>query len=154
MSLATEFLSAYLEQSETTQAEYSKAAGIDPSLFTKLIQGEVALNVKNVPKLLRGLDSESAKIEFLSKYLEEQIPPEFAGSVTVMLNKLTAPSGTAMEDSEKDSMEIQLVLAFAALPSDLYRRRLIKFLAHLKVDAGLRDLFTRTVAYLDDSDSK
>jgi transcriptional regulator with XRE-family HTH domain len=154
MSLALEFISAYLARSEITQADFSKAAGIDASLFTKLAQKEVGLNAKNVPKLLRGFRTEEDRLEFLSKYLEEQIPADLSHAITIHSKKQNGGDGMLMEDGEETPLDVQLVQAFAALPSDLYRRRVIRFLNHLKKDASLRDLFTRTVAYLEEQDVK
>lgn len=154
MSLAIEFLSAHLEQVQTTQADYAKAAGIDPSLFTKLVQGEVTLSSKNVPKLLRGIRGEQARLEFLVKYLEDQIPADFNGEISVRLTKAGSPVSLAQEVGDEAAVEDQMIHAFSALPSDLYRRRVVKFLNHLKKDASLRDLFNRTLAYLEESDLK
>lgn len=152
MSLALEFLTDYLERTKTTQADFAKAAGVDPSLFTKLIQEEVGLNSKNVPKLLRGIHTEADRLEFLGKYLQEQIPDDLADGISVRISRAVPTGGALMEDAEEEPVDMQIMHAAAALPSDLYRRRLLRFLVHLRKDGGLRDLFTRTVAYLEESD--
>lgn len=153
MSLALEFLDDYLKRTKTTQADFARAAGFDASLFTKLAQKEVSLSSKNVPKILRAISNDADRMRFLSKYLEDQIPGDFKESITVHFTGQAA--GLVMEaEAEEEPLDIQVTHAFNALPSDLYRRRLIRFLNHLKKDSGLRDLFTRTVAYLEESDTK
>lgn len=154
MSLALDYLSDYLERTKTTQADYAKSSGIDPSLFTKLVQKEVAMSGKNLPKLLRGIREDRERLDFLTAYLRDQIPADFADSITIHLNGQPAPDGGLMESGEEESLDAQIAQSFAALPSDLYRRRVIRFLNHLKKDGSLRDLFSRTVAYLEESDAR
>lgn len=151
MSLALEFLTDYLVRSKTTQADFAKAAGIDPSLFTKLVQEEVGLNSKNVPKLLRGIHNDGDRQDFLIKYLQEQIPADLSDSITVRVSRPT--TGALEEDRSEESLDAQIVRAFAALPSELYRRRVVRFLLHLRKDASLRDLFSRTCGYLEEADT-
>lgn len=152
MSLALEFLTDYLERTKTTQADFAKAAGVDPSLFTKLIQQEVGLNSKNVPKLLRGIHTEQDRLEFVGKYLQEQIPSDLSDGITIRVARSAAGLGVITEDPEEEPIDLQILHAAMSLPSDLYRRRLLRFICHLRKDAGLRDLFTRTVSYLEESD--
>lgn len=153
MSLALDFLSEYLASTGTTQVDYAKAAGIDPSLFSQIKTGDVTINGKNFPKLLRGLRDEPARLEFLNAHLRDQIPPDFAEKISVRITPSTKAPGFPADDSEV-SLEAQVMTRFADLPSDKHRRRVIRFLKHLKGDHTLQALFVKTVDYLEQADAE
>lgn len=150
---ALSVLTDYLSESDTTQAEFAKAAGIDPSLFSQIKAGDVAISGKNLGKLLRGIREEPVRLDFLKAYLNEQIPDDYQTAITVSL--VNAPSGrwSIAEESSEPSLAEQMAHAFEALPSDLLRRRAIHLLTCLRNDTDLRDLFNRTVAYLEEPSS-
>jgi transcriptional regulator with XRE-family HTH domain len=152
MSLALDFLKEYLSRPSQTQGDFAQAAGMTPPNVSDLLKGDVMISDRNLSKILRGLRSEKDRHDFLAAYLRDRIPTDYAEIVSVHLKPPADQRGLVMETGEGEPLELQAMQAFASLPSDLYRRRVIRFLSHLKKDAGLRDLFTRTVAYLEESD--
>lgn len=152
MSLALDFLKEYLSRPDQTQADFAVAAGMTPPNVSDLLKGDVLLSDRNLPKILRGLRSERDRHDFLAAYLRDRVPADYADVISVHLKQPAVTGGLLMEDGEGEPLDVQIVHAFAALPSDLYRRRVIRFLGHLKKDPGLRDLFTRTVFYLEEAD--
>lgn len=152
MNLAHDYLREHLQGPDLTQADFAKAAGMTASNVSDLLKGDVSISDRNVGKLLRGFRTEKERHDFLVAYLRDQVPDDYSNSITILLKSELEPTGLA--EAKEPSIEVQLATAFAALPSDLYRRRLIRFLNHLKKDAALRDLFVRTVAYLEESDQK
>lgn len=153
MSLALDFLSEHLAATGTTQADLAKAAGIDPSLFSQIKAGDVSINGKNFPKLMRGLRDDQARLEFLNAYLCDQIPQDYSDRISVRITPAT-PNGGVTEEETEEPLESQLVTVFAKLPSDNHRRRLIRFVKHLNKDDSLRRFFVKTVDYLEEADLK
>ncbi len=153
MSLALDFLKEYLSRPGQTQTDFAMSAGMTPTNVTDLLKGDVAVSDRNLAKLIRGFRTEKDRHDFLTGYLRDRVPADYADVITVHLRSPEGRPGLVMEDPAEDSLELQLTQAFAALPSDLYRRRVIRFLNHLKKDGSLRDLFTRTVAYLEEADT-
>lgn len=150
MSLALDFLKEYLSRSDVTQADYAKACGIDPSLFSQLKSGDVSVSSKNLPKLLRGLHTAKDRLDFLTSYLRDQVPNEYANMVAIQIGTGGESAWQVAESTDDSQLEPQALLAFAALPSRTYRLRIIRFLQTLRTDAKLRDLFGRTMAYLEE----
>lgn len=152
MSLALEFLAAYFEQPATTKADFAKSAGVDPSLISQLLVGAVQISTKNLPRLLNGFRTDLERREFLAAHLRDQVPVEFADDVIV--HQTSAILNEAAEGDAAFKLEVHLVEAFGALPSEAYRRRVVRFLHHLRKDSALRDIFRRTMDYIDESSSE
>lgn len=146
MSLALEFLSSFFEVPKNTRADFAKAAGIDASLVTNILQGDVQLSSKNIPKLLRGFRTDHERREFLAAYLKDQVPRDFADDIRIHLSHLASgeDANTAEDEAE---LQARLIRAWLDLPNAKYRRRVVNFLVDLRKDAALRDLFARTMAY-------
>lgn len=153
MSLALDYLREWLQRSECNQADFAKACGMTGANVTDILNGDVTVSARNLAKLLRGLRSEPERLDFLSAYLRDQVPSDYSDEINIRLRVPNGPLGV-MDAGDEEPLDLQMAQGFAALPSDLYRRRVVRFLNHLKKDSGLRDLFTRTVAYLEESDSK
>lgn len=144
MSLTVDFLREYFARPDVTQADYAKLAGIDPSLLTKLMQEEVLISSKNLRKLLRGFPHFTDRVAFLNAYLRDQLPGEYADAISIRLVK------TPESANEEGDQEESLLQAFEALPSDAYKRRVIRFVRQLGRDAELRRYFAMTMRYVDD----
>lgn len=151
MSLAVDFLREFFARRETSQTDFARAAGMTPTNVTDLLKGDVAISGRNLDKLLRGFRSEKDRRDFLTAYLRDQIPADYADDITIQL-RAPAEGMVCEGGDERDTLDAQIMLGFAALPSDLFRRRLVNFVQHLRGDAQLRDLFARTVAYLEEED--
>lgn len=149
MSLTTDFLADYLIRSEQSQADFARAAGMTQPNFSEILNGSVEVSARNIGKLIRGFREEHERDAFIAAYLRDQIPAENADRITV---HLSTPTGVLEERPEADRMniEVEMIAAFDALPSDLYRRRVVKFLNKLRKDEELRDLFRRTMEYLEE----
>lgn len=154
MSLALDFLKEYLNRPSQTQTDFAMAAGMTPTNVSDLLKGDVAISDRNLAKLIRGLRSEKDRHDFLTAYLRDRVPSDYADIITVHLRPPVVETGMVMEAGDDEPLDAQIIRAFASLPSDLYRRRVIRFLEHLKKDGSLRDLFTRLVAYLEEQDAK
>jgi predicted transcriptional regulator len=154
MGLATDYLSDYLQRLDLTQVDFAKAAGMTQTNLSDILKGDVEVSARNIGKLLRGLSDESERDAFIAAHLRDQIPEDQAERVVVHVSKPDDQRGGVMEDKPDNDtiIEAELVAAFAALPSSTYRKRVLRLLRHLRKDADLRDLFSRTVAYLEDSD--
>lgn len=154
MSLALDNLAEYLKRaaaSGDTKADFARASGVHPSLITNILDGDVALSGKNVPKILQGFRTKDDRLAFLLAYLHDEIPQEHANEISVQLAK-SSTEGLA-ESSIADAQEAQLLEAFFALPSDAYRRRVVTLVRALRSDAQLRDLFKSTVDYIQPDDA-
>jgi transcriptional regulator with XRE-family HTH domain len=149
MSLAVDFLSEFFARGETTQTDFARAAGMTPTNVTDLLKGDVAISGRNLDKLLRGLRTEKDRKDFLTAFLRDQIPADYADDITIQL-QAHKTEGALEDPDDAGALEGQMILAFASLPSDLHRRRLVHFAQTLRGDAKLRDLFARTMAYLEE----
>lgn len=151
MSLATDFLAEVFARKDYNQSDFARACGMTPTNVTDLLKGDVAISGRNLTKLLRGLRTEKDRLDFLTAYLCDQVPADYADEISIRLTAPAAACGMVMESSDPaNELEAQLILAFSALPSDLYRRRLLRLTQTLRKDADLRDLFARTMAYLEE----
>ena len=156
MSLAKDFLSDYLSRHDLTQVDYAKAAGMTQTNLSDILKGDVEVSSRNLAKLLRGMPDDHERDAFIAAHCRDQVPSDQAERVLIHVTKSAARSGTLMEDqaSYGATLQEELLTAFNELPSAAYQRRVIRLLRHLRKDADLRDLFSRTVAYLEDDDSK
>lgn len=149
MSLATDFLADYIERSEQTQTDFARAAGMTPTNITEILKGTVNVSGRNLANLLRGIRDDHERDAFLAAYLRDNIPTDMADRVQVHLTRHRTGEAV-MEGDDRANLEAELVLAFATLPNETYRRRVVRFLQQLRRDAELRDLFRRTMEYVDD----
>lgn len=150
MSLAIDFLTDFLERTDQKQADFARTAGMTQPNLNDILKGHVEVSSRNLAKLLRGIRADYERDAFIAAYLRDQIPGDMADRVHVHLTRAKG-EGMVMEEAEgADLLEANLAVAFAALPSDSYRKRVVRFLQQLRKDADLRDLFRRTMDYVDD----
>jgi hypothetical protein len=153
MSHAIDFLGDYFESkpgepgTRNTKADFAKAAGIDPSLVTQILQSTVQLSSKNVQKLLLGFRSDQERREFLTAYLRDQVPPYLADDVHITIAHHAVSESS---DSDAAQMEISLIAAFNDLTRKSDRLLAVRFLQQIRTDGDLRDLFRRAMRYIDD----
>lgn len=144
-NLALDYLREHL--ANKTQLAFAQAAGMTAQNIGDILRGDVAISDRNLPKLLRAFDEEAQRQEFLAAYLRDRVPNEYADVVQIVAR------GAAVRESTSADVTADLLEAFTALPSDLYRRRVVRLLQQLRRDDALRDLFVRTVAYLEEADT-
>lgn len=150
MSLAIDFLRGYFSRPDApSQADFAKASGMTGANVTDLLNAQVGISGRNVSKLLRGLGNDPDRLAFLAAYLRDEVPSDFADAIHIGVRT----SGLEEPPEGEQSLQDDLLQAFAALPSDMHRRRTVKFLQHLRRDHGLRDLFARTCVYLEEADA-
>lgn len=147
MSLATDFLTDYLGRTQMTASEFSRASGIPASNLSEIFKGDVEISGRNLGKFLRGIREEHERDGFLAAYLRGSIPEDQATRVLVHVKQ---DKRAAVAEGSEASLEADLAAAFDQLPNDTYRRRVVRFLAQLRRDEELRELFRRTMDYVDD----
>jgi hypothetical protein len=147
MNLALEFLKDYFEKPDAlNQGDFAKACGMSAANVSDLLSERISISSRNLNNLLRGFRDEGDQAAFLTAFLRDQVPVDFVDDVVIQHKK---PSVLKEDSDAIVDTETEMIRAFSELPSDLFRRRVVIFLQHLRKDPDVRDLFTRTVAFLD-----
>jgi hypothetical protein len=108
-----------------------------------LINGKIAVSEKNLARILHGFPDVQDQIGLLLAYLRGQVPASLRGAVTI------EAVGTQWLLNEAPAAADPL----AALPPKL-RDEIASISSRMAEDAQLRDLFGRTIRYLNGEDER
>jgi transcriptional regulator with XRE-family HTH domain len=132
-------IEAAIQRRDSNRAALARACGLAPSTIGDLINGKIAVSEKNLARILHGFPDARDQVELLLAYLRGQVPSSLRGAVTI------EAADTQWLLSEADPL--------AALPPKL-RDEVASIARRMAEDAQLRDLFGRTVRYLDGEDER
>jgi len=136
-------IEAAIQRRDSNRAALARACGLAPSTIGDLINGKIAVSEKNLARILHGFPDARDQVELLLAYLRGQVPSSLRGAVTI------EAAGTQWLLSEAPAAADPL----AALPPKL-RDEVASIARRMAEDAQLRDLFGRTVRYLDGEDER
>jgi transcriptional regulator with XRE-family HTH domain len=136
-------IEAAIQRRDSNRAALARACGLAPSTIGDLINGKIAVSEKNLARILHGFPDARDQVELLLAYLRGQVPSSLRGAVTI------EAADTQWLLSEAPAAADPL----AALPPKL-RDEVASIARRMAEDAQLRDLFGRTVRYLDGEDER
>jgi len=126
-----------------TEPLLARACDLAPSTIGDLINGEIAVSEKNLARILHGFPDVRDQVDLLLAYLRGQVPSSLRGAVTIEAADTQWLLGEAPAASDP----------LVALPPKL-RDEVASIARRMAEDAQLRDLFGRTVRYLDGEEER
>ena len=136
-------LEAAIQRRNSNRAALARACDLAPSTIGDLINGEIAVSEKNLARILHGFPDVRDQVDLLLAYLRGQVPSSLRGAVTIEAADTQWLLGEAPAASDP----------LVALPPKL-RDEVASIARRMAEDAQLRDLFGRTVRYVDGEEER
>lgn len=127
------------------RSSLAKACGVVPSTIGDYISGKIEVTRKNLLRILTGIPEKNDRELLLRAYLEDQIPEEYRTVFGIERKN----AGKAQAHGE--------ALAAAEIIQGMngaMQKKLITLLRRIRDDAELRDLLSRTIAYIDGEETR
>lgn len=150
MNLAIEHLRDYLTREKISQRSYADACDYDASLVSDVLRGTLPVSARNLPKLLAGISTRKDKLNFLSAYLRDQIPPEHTNELGLQITDLGEPATPLVEEVAVDPSTVLdegIRHAVSQLPTQT-KAQVYRFVKALRVDPLLRNVFDGLMHYV------
>jgi transcriptional regulator with XRE-family HTH domain len=140
-------LERFLVRQDLTQAELAKLCGVAAPTIGHYLSGGIEVSRKNLAKILRGISAHDDQVHLLLAYLDDQIPQELRGAVSIVA------AGEPMVSEAAATYADPFADALAGVHAAT-RESLEALVDRLKDDKDLCELVERTVAYIGDDEKR